>query len=52
MPAYNEQDSVAAAIAEVRATNPTVDVLVVDDGSVDATALIAERAGVLVCRLP
>ena len=52
MPAYNEQDSIAAAIAEVRATNPTVELLVVDDGSVDATALIAERSGVPVCRLP
>ena len=52
MPAYNEQDSVAAAIAEVRATNPGVDLLVVDDGSVDATARIAEQAGVPVCRLP
>ena len=52
MPAYNEQDSVAAAIAEVRATNPGVDLLVVDDGSLDATAVIAERQGVPVCRLP
>src|SRR4051794_21196329 len=52
MPAYTEEDSIAAAIAEVRATNPTVDVLVVDDGSSDATAVIAERAGVPVCRLP
>ena len=52
MPAYNEQDSIGAAIAEVRATNPTVDLLVVDDGSADATAVIAERAGVPVCRLP
>ena len=52
MPAYNEQDSIAAAIDEVRTTNPTVDLLVVDDGSVDATAQIAERAGVPVCRLP
>jgi glycosyltransferase involved in cell wall biosynthesis len=52
MPAYNEQDSIAAAIAEVRATNPEVDLLVVDDGSADATAVIAEQAGVPVCRLP
>ncbi|WP_206516057.1 glycosyltransferase family 2 protein [Nocardioides pantholopis] len=52
VPAWNEQDSVAATIAEVRATNPSVDVLVVDDGSTDATATVAEAAGALVCRLP
>jgi len=52
MPAWNEQDSVAATIAEVRETNPDVDLLVVDDGSSDATTLVAERAGVPVARLP
>lgn len=52
VPAWNEEDSIAAAIEEVRSTNPGVDLLVVDDGSLDATAQIAERAGVPVCRLP
>jgi len=52
VPAWNEQGSVAATVEEIRATNPTVDVLVVDDGSLDATAAEAARAGALVCRLP
>src|SRR4051794_32096125 len=52
VPAWNEQDSVVATIAEIRESNPGVDVLVVDDGSVDATSERAAAAGALVCRLP
>ncbi|HET7736826.1 MAG TPA: glycosyltransferase family 2 protein [Nocardioidaceae bacterium] len=52
MPAWNESGSVAETIAEVKLTNPGTDVLVVDDGSVDDTAVKAEAAGALVCRLP
>jgi glycosyltransferase involved in cell wall biosynthesis len=52
MPAWNESGSVAETIAEVRQTNPGIDVLVVDDGSVDDTAAKAGAAGALVCRLP
>src|SRR5688500_16582432 len=52
IPAWNEQDSVAATIAEVRRANPGADLLVVDDGSSDRTASVAAEAGALVCRLP
>jgi glycosyltransferase involved in cell wall biosynthesis len=52
LPALNEQDSVARVVAEVRAAQPAATVLVVDDGSTDATAARAERAGALVMRLP
>ncbi len=52
VPAWNEQDSVVATLTEIRETNPGVDVLVVDDGSVDATADRAAAVGALVCRLP
>ena len=38
VPAWNEQESVGATVDEIRATNPSVDVLVVDDGSGDRTA--------------
>jgi glycosyltransferase involved in cell wall biosynthesis len=52
VPAWNEQDSVGATLREIRATNPDVDILVVDDGSGDATAERAQETGVPVCRLP
>jgi glycosyltransferase involved in cell wall biosynthesis len=52
VPAWNEQDSVVATINEIRTTNPSIDVLVIDDGSLDATAERAAAAGALVCRLP
>lgn len=52
IPAWNEQDSVGRTVHEVRATNPGVDILVVDDGSSDATAAVARDAGAEVCRLP
>jgi glycosyltransferase involved in cell wall biosynthesis len=52
VPAWNEQDSVVATINEIRTTNPSIDVLVIDDGSLDATAQRAAAAGALVCRLP
>lgn len=52
LPALNEQDSVARVVAEVRAAQPLATVLVVDDGSTDATAARASRAGALVMRLP
>ncbi len=52
IPAWNEQDSVGSTVHEVRAANPDVDILVVDDGSSDATAGVAHQAGAEVCRLP
>ena len=52
LPALNEQDSVARVVAEVQAAQPRATVLVVDDGSTDATAARAARAGALVMRLP
>ncbi len=52
IPAWNEEDSVAAVIADVRKRMPGADVLVIDDGSTDATAERAREAGALVASLP
>jgi glycosyltransferase involved in cell wall biosynthesis len=52
MPAYNEEGSVADVIREVFAKVPGSTVLVVDDGSADATTSVALGAGALVATLP
>ena len=52
VPAWNEQASITGTLAEIRACVPWADLLVVDDGSGDRTADIAEAAGAIVCRLP
>jgi glycosyltransferase involved in cell wall biosynthesis len=52
IPAWNEADSVAAVIGGVRERLPDADVLVVDDGSTDATATVAGETGATVASLP
>ena len=52
IPAWNEQASVAEVIADVRKALPETDVLVVDDGSTDATYSRARAAGAIVAPLP
>ena len=52
MPAFNEQDSVGNVVREVLTQLPGVSVLVVDDGSTDATSRLAADAGALVATLP
>ena len=52
VPAYNEAGSIAAVIGEVKRSAPDADVVVVDDGSSDATGALAERAGAAVLRMP
>jgi glycosyltransferase involved in cell wall biosynthesis len=47
IPAYNEAERV---VGVVTATKPQLPVLVVDDGSSDETATLAESAGATVCR--
>jgi len=48
IPAYNEKDTIAEII--IGALRFATDVLVCDDGSVDGTDLIAEKAGALVIK--
>ena len=54
MPAYNEEEAVAACVGRTPAEidGHRVDVLVIDDGSKDATIAEAERAGATVIALP
>jgi glycosyltransferase involved in cell wall biosynthesis len=52
IPAWNEEVSIDAVIADVRAHLPAADILVVDDGSTDSTTERARAAGVLVATLP
>ena len=44
VPAFNEEDAVAALVADLRAAAPWHEIVVVDDGSTDATAERAEQA--------
>jgi glycosyltransferase involved in cell wall biosynthesis len=53
IPAFNEEASVGAVVDLVRAARPDdTDVVVVDDGSADATSAKAAAAGAQVVRLP
>jgi glycosyltransferase involved in cell wall biosynthesis len=45
VPAWNEEQSLPAVLAELRAELPGTDVLVVDDGSTDGTAAVASELG-------
>lgn len=52
MPAFNEEEAVGDVVREVFAKLPGVHVLVVDDGSRDATVRVARAAGATVASLP
>ncbi len=52
VPAWNEDRDLAGVIGEIRRAVPGWDICVVDDGSSDATAAVARRAGAVVLRLP
>jgi glycosyltransferase involved in cell wall biosynthesis len=52
VPAWNEADNIGAVVAELSRLPVPPDVLVVDDGSSDATAAVARRAGARVLQLP
>jgi glycosyltransferase involved in cell wall biosynthesis len=52
VPAWNEEASVGDTVREIAESNPDADILVIDDGSGDRTAAVAEEAGALVARLP
>lgn len=52
VPAHNEAEAISATVAEIHKWAPEFDVVVVDDGSTDSTAICAAAAGARVLRLP
>jgi len=52
IPAFNESAALPSTIADLRAVQPGIDIVVVDDGSLDDTAEVAASLGVDVLRLP
>ena len=52
VPAYNEAGAIAGTVDDLRRHAPEFDVLVVDDGSTDATARMAAAAGARVVSHP
>jgi glycosyltransferase involved in cell wall biosynthesis len=52
VPAHNEEASLGALLGELRAAEPDLAVVVINDGSTDSTTRVAEAAGVPVVNLP
>jgi glycosyltransferase involved in cell wall biosynthesis len=52
VPALNEEHTVPSVIDELRAFDPGLDIVVIDDGSADGTARAAAAKGAVVLRLP
>ncbi|MBI5467934.1 MAG: glycosyltransferase family 2 protein [Deltaproteobacteria bacterium] len=52
IPAFNEQASIQGVLSAVKKHLPVADIVVVNDGSADSTALIAEKEGVVVLNHP
>lgn len=52
LPCFNESGALARVIDGIRASAPEVDILVVDDASIDDTSSIAANSSAIVARLP
>ena len=51
VPAWNEEGAIGDVVDEIRAFDPSIEVVVVDDASSDETAAVAEAHGATVLRL-
>lgn len=52
IPAFNEERTLASVVRAVQASGVASEVIVVDDGSTDATAAVAKKLGAAVISLP
>lgn len=52
VPAYNEEKSIYSVVISIKNSRPDIDVVVVNDGSLDSTSMEARRAGAKVIDLP
>ena len=52
VPAFDEEGAIGGVVAEIKAFDGSIDVVVVDDGSTDGTSAAAATAGAAVVRLP
>lgn len=52
IPAYNEEESLPGVVRDLMKNMPSADVLVVNDGSRDATSQVARNLSVMVLNLP
>lgn len=52
IPAYNEEGRIADVVTGIHAVTANIDILVINDGSSDATAAAADQAGAIVINHP
>ena len=52
IPAYNEEAAISSLMDELNEHVPFLDVVVINDGSVDNTAALARKKGAIVLDLP
>lgn len=52
IPAFNEEDSIASTVEELRATSPNLDYVIINDGSTDHTGAICQEQGYNLIDLP